>query len=276
VHNGELWVVGGVDANGRRDGVRVFNPQTEKWEDGPKLPVGISLAPLVSTGDKLYLLGGLSATEDDEAVPLATVYSLDTENPEGTWIEEDELPAPRYGGAAAWDGQRLVFAGGAESYEPNTPRPAAADIWELGNGTWESIDDVLQPARDRLAAATDGEGSIWFLGGADHVPRKVYDDVEVLRGNKVSDSTPIHTAVQGAAAIWTHDTGTCVFGGSTVLPNQITKPVAEVECLDGTDPGWPDLPEARYNAGAVVIDSTVYVVGGGSKPADNVLALRFG
>jgi N-acetylneuraminic acid mutarotase len=279
-HKGELWVVGGQDANGKRDEVRVFNPQTNKWRNGPKLPEGISHAPLVSTGDKLYLLGGLTATKDDDGVPLATVYSLDTENPGGTWIEEDKLPALRYGGAAAWDGQRLVFAGGADSFEPNTPRPAAADIWELRGGRWESIDAGLQPARERMAAATDGKGTIWFVGGADHVPRKVYADVDVLSGNKVSDSTPIRTAVQGAAAIWTSETGACVFGGSTVLPNQPAKPVAEVECLDGTDPGWPDLPGARHNAGAAVIDHTVYVVGGTSdpalKPADMVLALRFG
>ena len=280
VHNGELWVVGGQDANGKRDEVRVFNPQTNKWKNGPKLPERISHAPLVSTGDKLYLLGGLTATKNDEGIPLATVYSLDTENPGGTWIKEDNLPARRYGGAAAWDGQRLVFAGGAESFEPNTPRPAMAEIWELRSGKWESIDAGLQPARDRLAAATDGNGRIWFVGGTDHVPKRVYDDVEVLSGNKVSDNTPISTAVQGAPAVWTHETGTCVFGGSTVLPNQPAMPVAKVQCLAGTDPGWPDLPEARYNAGAAVIDHTVYVVGsrldGGGSKRDIVLALRFG
>jgi N-acetylneuraminic acid mutarotase len=285
-HNGELWVVGGMDANGKRDEVLVFNPQTKKWKKGPKLPKPISHAPLVSTGDKLYLLGGLTATKDDDGVPLATVYSFDTKNPGGAWIKEDDLPAPRYGGAAAWDGKRLVFAGGAESYEPNTPRPAAAEIWELRRGKWESIDDVLQPARGRTAAATDGKGRIWFVGGADDAPRKVYADVEVLHGNKVSDSTPIRTAVQGAAAVWTHDTGTCIFGGSTIVPNQTAIPVAKVQCLEGTDPGWPDLLEARHNAGAAVIDNTVYVVGsrscspclagGGSEPAETVLALRFG
>ena len=59
-----------------------------------------------------------------------------------------------------------------------------------------------------------------------------------------------------------------------------------VQCLEGTDPGGPDLPEARDNACAAVIDSTVYVVGsrscslcpggGGSKQADTVLAPRSG
>ena len=285
-HKKELWVVGGQDENGKRDEVLVFNPQTNKWKAGPKLPQPVSHAPLVSTGVKLYLLGGLTATKDDDGVPSATVYSLD--NPGGTWIEENKLPKPRYGGAAAWDGKRLVFAGGAETFESNTPRPAAPDIWELRSGKWESI-AVLEPGRDRMAAATDGNGSIWLVGGAEHVPRKMYADVEVLRGNKVTDSPPIPTAVQGAPAVWTPDTGTCVFGGSTVPPpedpSQTAMPVAKVQCLEGTDPKWPDVPEARYNAGAAVIDNTVYVVGsrpcspclaGAGRGPEIVLALQFG
>ena len=70
----------------------------------------------------------------------------------------------------------------------------------------------------RVGAASDGNGNIWFVSGAEHAPRKMYADVEVLSGNKVSDSKPIRTAVQGAAAVWTPDTGTCVFGGSTDPP----------------------------------------------------------
>jgi hypothetical protein len=115
----------------------------------------------------------------------------------------------------------------------------------------------------------------------------IYHNVEVLDGNKVSDRTPIPTAIHSAAAAWTPDTGTCVFGGTdgTVLPNQTARPVAKVQCLEGTDPAWPDLPEDRQNAGAAVIDSTVYVVGsrscspclgGAGKGPDIVLALRFG
>ena len=291
-HKGEIWAVGGQDASGKRNEVLVFNPQTKQWRDGPKLPKAISHAPLVSTGDKLYLLGG-AAIEDGITVPLATVYSLDTRKPGATWIKESELPDPRYGGAAAWDGKRLVFAGGAETYALYTPRPAAADIWELRSGEWPRIGE-LQPARDRLAAATDGKGRIWFVGGAElrppeprdaPPPRKIYDDVDVVRGKKVSDSEPIHTAIHAAAAVWTTDAGTCVLGGSTVLPNETAPPVAEVQCPEGTGPGWPDLPVVRQNAGAAVIGNTVYVIGSracspcragdGSEPVETVLTLRF-
>ena len=272
-HNGELWVVGG--GHGTRNDVRVLDPQTGEWRDGPKLPMAISHAALVSTGQWIYLLGGITATKDDIGVPLATVYRLDPEDPNGTWIEDVPLPAPRYSGAAAWDGQRLVFAGGAEQFEPRTPRLSAADIWELRSGNWEPVGQLTQ-AREHLAAVTNEEGTIWFVGGADVGSNSVFANVDVFSSDTASSSTAISTAVSGAAAAWTSATGVCVFGGSTVVPNQISEPVDEVECLDGPDPGWPDLPEPRYNAGAVVIDSTVYVVGGGSAPENTVLALRFG
>jgi CHAT domain/Kelch motif len=280
-HNGELWVVGGQYADRKRDDVRVLDTQTGEWRDGPKLPIGVSHAPLVSTGEKLYLLGGLTVAGTDEGVPLRTVYSLDPEDPDGTWTEDVPLPAPRYAGAAAWDGQRLVFGGGAELFEPNTPRPAAANIWELQSGGWEPVGKLTQ-AREHLAAVTDKKGAIWFAGGVDVSSKSVFENVDLLSGDTVSSSTPISTAVQGAAAIWTSATGVCVFGGSTVRPNVPSEPVAEVECVGGTgqDPRWPDLLHRLASTGAALVGNTVYVVGGNSdrslEAADMVLELRFG
>ena len=265
-HNGELWVVGGAAASGKQVDVRVFDPQTEQWRDGPDLPMGVSHAPLVSTGQKLYLLGGLTTGD----IALETVFSLDPGDPDGTWIEETRLPEPRFAGAAAWDGHRLVFAGGAREVA-RQGRAAAADIWTLQSGTWEPIEE-LQEAREKLVAAAKDDGTIWFGGGAD-VGRglMVVDNVDVLSGDTVSDDSAI-TPVQGAAAVWTPETGVCVFGGSTTLPNDNPSKVKLVDCLAGSepDPNWPDLPEARYGTGAAVIGDTVYVVGGA---ADPVLAL---
>jgi hypothetical protein len=274
-HNDELWVVGGVDGNGKRDDVRIFDPQLGEWRDGPKLPEGVSHAPLASTGETLYLLGGL--TTDD--VPLATVYRLDS--PNGTWVADVPLPAPRLAGAAAWDGRRLVFAGGAEQM---SPRLASAYIWALQSGKWEPI-GMLQEAREHLAAVTNDEGTIWFVGGVD-VGRAlvVVDNVDLLNDNTVSDGSAF-TPIQDAATIWTDETGICVFGGSTTLPNALPRePVKRVECQGGAEPAptWPDLPDDRASAGAAVIDDTVYVVGGYSakgvelEAADMVLALQIG
>ena len=277
-HQGELWVVGGAgEGDHPRDEVRVFDPVQEEWRDGPMLPVAVQHAALVSTGEHLFLLGGLTRPDPgSELSSLDTVYRLDSS--EGPWMLDEPLPGPRFAGAAAWDGQRLVFAGGAGW----KPRTAAADMWALEDEEWVEIGQ-LGLAREHLTAVTDGEGTIWFVGGADVGSGQVVNDVDVLHGTDVGPGPAISTAVEGVAAIWTSETGICVFGGSTTLPNAGpgAAPVDAVECLGDSAPQWPTLPEARAGATAAVLGDTVYVVGGYPAPgaqlgaADMVLASRF-
>ena len=278
VHKGELWVVGGSESAGdnsrERDDVRVFNPETGMWHDGPRLETVVKHAKLVSTGEELFLLGGLTGD-----APVASVYRLDPDDPNAQWVLDEPLPKPRFAGAAAWDGHRLVFAGGAQQLGP---RSASADIWALQAAGWAQIDD-LQHAREHLAAVTDDEaGTVWFVGGADVERGLVFGDVDVLTDDTAGASEAIGTAIQGTAAIWTSETGICVFGGATEPPKAADLAVNEVRCLGGSepDPDWPDLPEPRTGASAAVIDDTVYVVGGYRSPTpleatDMVLALRF-
>jgi N-acetylneuraminic acid mutarotase len=271
-YNGELWIVGGFGADSLpREEVRRFNPKSEKWLSGPSLPIGIHHGALVSTDDQLFLLGGVAGSD---LVPTNIVYRLN--DPNGEWVEVEDAPlrAPRYAGSAAWDGQRLVFAGGAEQLCRNCPRPAMGDVWALENQLWVDVDQLTQP-RAHLRAVVDDGGTISFVGGADVSKGRVFADVDVLRDDTVERGTPMSTALEGMAAIWTSDTGICTFGGSTSLPNDIPQPVAAVNCSDGPD--WPDLPKARMFVGAAVIGDTVYIVGGHPNldVSDMVLALRF-
>ena len=135
----------------------------------------------------------------------------------------------------------------------------------LQGETWKPVAELQEP-REHLSAVTNADGTIWFLGGADvgGSGEVVDNNVDVLNSDDtVSDDTAI-TPVQGAAAIWTAETGICIFGGSTTLPNADRSPVNLVDCLVGSepDPEWPDLPQARSGAGAAVVGDTVYVVGG--------------
>jgi hypothetical protein len=149
-----------------------------------------------------------------------------------------------------------------------------------------TFDEKLQQPREHLAAATDEKGMIWFVGGADisSGPYAVYDIVDVVSDDSVDLGPVIGAQVQGAAAIWTPETGICTFGGSTTPPNAgpSSAPVDLVDCLGDHDPDWPQLPQPRASAVAAVVGDTVYVVGGygpeGSalESKDMVLALRFG
>jgi CHAT domain/Kelch motif len=281
-HQGELWIVGGSVSGEDRalNQVRIFDPQTEEWRDGRPLPVAVQHAALVSNGEQLFLLGGLNSsleTVDD-------VYRLDSST--GDWVEDSRsLPQPRFAGAAAWDGERLVFAGGNPQLLPTRETPAA-DIWVLESDGWVPFDGELQQPREHLAAVTDEDGRIWFVGGADisSGPDGVYDIVDEVSDDSVDVGPMIGAQLQGAAAIWTRGTGLCVFGGSTTQPNvgKNTVAVDLVDCLGDHDPGWPMLPEPRAGAAAAVVGTTVYVVGGYGdgattlEPANMVLALQFG
>ena len=269
VHQGELWVVGGASGTSAAQAtVRVYNPTTRMWRAGPALPQPRGYASLVSNGEALFLIGGLSG----EIRGLRTVYRLDSGA--AAWFEDRPLPEGRFSGAAAWDGSRIVFGGGVEL---RTPRAAASDIWALRNGSWSRIGRLTTP-REHLAAATDGAGTVWFLGGADVNGGRgsLSATVETIKGSTVAKVASLPTALSGLSAVWTPEFGVCAFGGSTTQPNARTAAVATTTCL-GAGSGaarWPDLPQARNVSSAAVVGDTVYVVGGNSA-AEAVLSIRY-
>jgi len=261
-HRGELWVVGG----GGSSESLAYRPDTGKWRSAPGLPQAVSHGSLVSDGTSLLLIGGLDG--EDEA--LQVVYRLSDE--ETGWQEGPSLPEPRFSGAAAWDGDRVVFGGGASAL---TERAAASDIWTLQGDEWAEVAQLSQ-AREHVAAATDGAGTVWFLGGVDVASERLFADVDLLVGSSVTTGPPLAAPRQGVAAVWTPDSGPCAMGGSTIRPNVPAVRVTTVECPDAADRHpWPALPEATYNATGVVLDQTVYLLGGSTEdgPAGLQLAL---
>lgn len=108
---GQIWVTGrwsGADS----DVVEIYDPGSNRWFTGPPLPEGLNDAALISTGGDLYLLGGRT---EDLSASLADVYRLDRESGQTpAWRPAAPLPAPRVFGAAAWDGTRIIYAGGVD------------------------------------------------------------------------------------------------------------------------------------------------------------------
>jgi hypothetical protein len=247
---GRLWVAGGVSPGEGRpllQIVHVYDPGTGKWELGPLLPTPVSHAALVSTGNSLYLLGGLTGSG---SVP--TVFRLDLGRK--NWERDVPLPQPRGAGAAAWDGSRIVFGGGVRP-----DHKAASEVWALEQGSWRLI-GKLQKAREKLAATTDGFGTVWFLAGRDPtLSRQELGLVDVAQSTGVRASDRQVAPLQGAPAVWWPQAGVCLLGGQG--PSGFT---AEVKCLDDQGRGrqLPPLGQARAGLGAAVVGDTVYAVGG--------------
>ena len=256
VHNGRIWVAGGLRPDGTASvAVLVFDPVTGKWTTGPTLRAAVHHAALVSTPTGLVLVGGYVG--DTMTVPTSAVRRLD--DGAKAWVDGVPLPEARAAGGAAYDGKRIVYAGGVKS------DGVASEVFAFasGDGAWTPA-GRLPTAREHLAVTTDGAGKTFVLGGRVGGLDKNLGIVDVIDGTgDVHTIGELPTARGGVGAFWWPELGACLAGGES--PGG-TNP--QVECIapDGTLSKLPDLRVARHGVGAGVIDDAAYVVLGGLQP----------
>jgi Kelch motif len=203
----------------------------------------------VSSGQELYLIGGYRGST---LVPVTTVRRLDPVA--GRWVRGPDLPVSLGAGAAAWDGRRVVFAGGVGG----DGRPSAA-VYALENGSWRRI-GTLPAAREHLAAASDGNGTTFFLAGEVNGPggKVVLAEVDAVTGGTVRRLADVPRPRGSVAGFWSPAAGACVAGGR----DGSGKLFSEVDCVDakGAATRLPSLPTPRHGLGIAVVDGTAYAV----------------
>ena len=253
-HQGRIWLAGGLSALG--EGlieVDIFDPATGTWAEGPSLPAPLHHAALVSDGDRLILIGGYGGSDFNRPSDLVLVL----DDGAGSWHEGPSLPEARAAGAAAWDGSRIVYAGGV-----GPEGGVAADVHALVGEGWERIGSMAQ-TREHLAATSDGDGTVWLLGGRVGSLSTNLDAVEIVNGSSVSSIGSIPTARGGVAAFHDPALGACLTGGEAPEFAFTT-----VECIDdeGSTVTLPELNEPHHGHGAAVVDGVAYVILGGPEP----------
>ena len=266
-HDGRIWLAGGYSPLGAAlTEVEVFDPATGEWSDGPSLPTGVHHAALVSDGERLVFIGGYIGADFSRPTEIVLVL------PDGAdeWIAGPSLPSPRAAGAAAFDGSRIVYAGGF------SPDDIHSDVFALEGDAWEQVGNMAN-ARDHLAATSDGDGTIWLMGGRVGGLTSNLASVETVVGGEVDHVTELPTPRGGVAAFHVDEFGACLTGGEA--PDQA---YTVVECVgdDGVITSLPSLNEPHHGHGAAVVDGVVYVLLGGPEPAlsagSTVEALTFG
>lgn len=254
---GALWTAGGFDADGVAVAqVLVYDPTFDTWEEGPALPEARHHAALVVTDDGLLLLGGYTDATFD--APTDAVLLLDPAT--GAWTDGPALPAPRAAGAAAWDGARVVYGGGVG------PDGVVDDVWALEDGAWQPVGS-LGEGREHLAAASDGQGRVWFLGGRRGGLDTNLAAVDLVEGDEVRVLDDLPTARGGVAGAFLAGMGACAVGGEG--PDGT---FADVECVDaaGAVTVQPPLAVARHGLGVAVVEGSTYAVLGGPEPGLSV------
>lgn len=252
---GRVWTAGGFDTDGQAvTTVQVYDPTFDVWVSGPPLPEAVHHAALVADGASLYLVGGYTGPSFREPTGAVRVLEADT----GQWADAPALPAPRAAGAAVWDGQRLVYAGGVG------PDGLAGEVFALAPGAaaWQAIGTLATP-REHLAGASDGAGRAWFLAGRTGGLDTNQASVEIVEGASVRVVGDLPTARGGVAGFYAPGAGGCAVGGEGPAGT-----FAEVECIDadGAVTTLPGLGQARHGLGAAVVEGVAYAVLGGPEP----------
>ena len=251
---GRIWVAGGLRGDGSAsDEVFVLDPGAGTWTSGPKLPEAVHHASMVSTPTGLVLVGGYVG--DTLTVATAAVRRLDDDAT--AWTDDAPLPDARAAGAAAFDGTRIVYAGGVK------PGGIANEVFaRTGDGAWETI-GRLPVAREHIAATSDNAGRTFVLGGRVGGLDRNLAIVDLVEGDAVKTVGELPTKRGGVAAFWWPSLGACLAGGES--PGGANP---QVECVtaDGTLARLPDLGVARHGIGAAVVDGKVYIVLGGRTP----------
>jgi hypothetical protein len=248
-----IWVASGLTADGAGSAVvLVYDPAAASWSFGPDLPGPVHHSALVSDGSALWLVGGYAGSGFD--APTADVWRLDPGAE--AWVADEPLPEARGAGAAAWDGSRIVYAGGVG------PGGVSGAVFALEDGEWSQVARLDKP-REHLAATSDGEGSVFVVGGRVGGLDGNLATADLVEGSSATAIGDLPTRRGGVAAFWWPTLGACLVGGES--PGGTN---AQVECIDvdGDVSVLPGLGRPRHGLGATVVDGTAYVMLGGNQP----------
>lgn len=252
--DGRIVAVGGLDPDGDAVAdVDVYDPDTDTWSQGPRLPTALHHTAVATLDDRLYVVGGYSI-QDGSWVAESAVWSLGPGD--DRWSQEAPLATPRGALAVASTGERLVAVGGVG---PDGQVLTSTEVLDRDGRAWEPGPEMGTP-REHLAATAVG-GEVYAIAGRAGGFDTNRDSVEVLRDRAWSDAGTLNAARGGIGAA-TVDRIPCVTGGE-----EDAGTIGSVECLvAGSWEVVDRLEVPRHGLAVAALDGRLHVVGGGPEP----------
>jgi non-specific serine/threonine protein kinase len=253
--DGRIWVIGGFEGTGDVPTVRIFDPVSAEWSEGPALPAARHHTHVAEVDGDLYVLGGME-TIGFSLVDTAWVLP----SGEMTWSPIRSLPEERGAGFAGAVGGIIYLVGGqgrggSLASEVLTYDPAM-DAWSMGA--------AIPSPREHLAGFVHDD-EIWVVGGRELSLSTNTDVVEIYdpAGDSWRDGPSLGLARGGFAAA-VLDGVAYVVGGE-----QPDRALHEAESLTLPDGTWTPIdrvPTPRHGHAMAASAGRVYVIGGADMP----------
>jgi Kelch motif/Dockerin type I domain len=260
---GLVYVIGGQQ-NAARKSVEMYDPATDRWSEGPDLPVGRHHVQPVTVDGKIYVIGGLV---EFPGPSLDDVLVLDPAQPSLGWTIRKPMPTPRGAhGCAAWD-TKIYCAGGLSS----TANDHAIDVLEA----YDTITDewtTLAPmprVRDHFRAEII-DGKFYAVSGRDTTITATFSfaDVYDIAADRWSSVAAMPTARGGYASAVLEGRLLIIGGEGDGPPNGVFPNVEEYDPRRNVWRRLADLPQPRHGIGTGVsraldgVKPRVYVAAG--------------
>lgn len=160
VHDGEIYVVGGLKNAVPTADFDVYDPKTQTWRPLAPIPRAMDHGAGGVHDGKLYVAGGRAGGISSH-VPRLDIYDIAT----ATWSTGPAMPTGRAGTAGAfYEGRLFVFGGEGNGANPPTNLFVEVEAFDVARGAW----DVLAPMDPAIhgtgAAVVDDR--IYLPGGA--------------------------------------------------------------------------------------------------------------
>ncbi len=270
VHQGRLYVAGGIAA---RLGVPYFtnasytyDPRLDRWDALPDLPEDRHHAALVSTGTRLFMIGGFNGGYTDVWRMRDTVHELT----EAGWISVGVLPKPQAEGVLAChaDGVVHLVTGQSPRGSANSKRSdhnEITDHWQWdGSGEWQPVAPI-PTARNSATGGWLGDQLI-VTGGRTAQGNLAVTEIYDRKADRWREAAPLPLPQAGTASVMVDD-GLIVFGGEIFQPEARVFPnVWRYVMSRDLWLALPDMLTPRHGIGAGLIDNRAYVIGGATKP----------
>lgn len=257
--DGRIWVVGGFNGMLRVEArVRIFDPATNEWSDGPELPDTRHHVQLATFEGDFYVFGGMRAGFE----PLDTVYVLRSGASE--WEQLGAMPSDRAAGVAGRIGDRIYIAGGQGDGRNDDERlndAAPVFIFDPSDESWD-VGAEIPSVREHCAGFVLND-ELYVVGGRPLSLEPTYDTVEVYdpATNEWRSGPPMPTRHGGFAA--TVLDGVAYVSGGEERDQALTS----FEAFDGAE--WTrldDVPTPRHGHAMAALDGRVFVIGGADNP----------
>lgn len=240
--DGKLWVLGGMtgERGNKLDSIEIYDPATDTWTYGPRMPVGRSSHRSVAIGRTIYSFGGSSS--ERSYISLADALETTT----GQWRDLAPMPTARFGHAVVEVGGRIYTIGGHNG----SKGVAVVEVYDPATNSWSNA-APLPTARYNLQAVVF-QGKIYTLGGwFNDAPSQI---VEIY--DPATDSWATGPAMNAAMSNF----------GATVSDGRIhAMHHTDHQVFDPAANRWiagEPMPTTRHGQGVIALGEAVYAIGG--------------